>query len=328
MTSRALLFGVLIASGAGWGATQPLAKIAVSEGHRHLGLIFWQVVIASVLLGLIQTLRGKGLPMHRDAIRVYLTIALLGSVLPSIAAFQAAVYLPSGINSIMLSTVPLLAFPLALAMGTDRFGWLRLAGLFCGVLGVVLIAAPEASLPERAMLVFLPIAIIGPLFYAVEANVVAKWGTAGLDPIAVLYGASVVGIALSLPGALLTGSFIDPRAVLRGGFGAPEAAIAAIAVINAVVYTAYVWMVGRAGAVFAAQVSYLVTAFGLVWAMLFLGERYAGTVWAAVAMMLVGVFLVQPRRPSDPLLDLAPALADVDTALRQKAGARPAAGAE
>lgn len=320
MNSRVLLFAVLIASGAGWGATQPLAKIAVSEGHRHLGLIFWQVVIASVLLGAIQTLRGRGLPLHRDAIRVYLVVALLGSVLPSITAYQAAVYLPSGINSIMLSTVPLLAFPLALAMGTDRFGWLRLAGLTCGIIGVVLIAAPQASLPDRAMLVFLPFAIIGPLFYAVEANVLAKWGTAGIDPIAVLYGASVLGIFLSLPGAVLTGSFIDPRA----GLGAPDAAIAAIAVINAVVYTAYVWMVGRAGAVFAAQVSYLVTGFGLVWAMLFLGERYAPTVWAAVALMLVGVFLVQPRRPAD----LAGAGAPADTAPQRGRGARPVAGAE
>jgi drug/metabolite transporter (DMT)-like permease len=324
VSSRAVLFGVLIASGAGWGATQPLAKIAVSEGHRHLGLIFWQVVIASVLLGVIQTLRGKGLPLHRGAIRVYLTIALLGSVLPSITAFQAAVYLPSGINSIMLSTVPLLAFPLALAMGTDRFGWVRLLGLTCGIVGVVLIAAPEASLPDRAMLVVLPLAIIGPLFYAVEANVVAKWGTAGLDPIAVLYGASVAGIGLSLPGAVLTGSFIDPRA----GFGAPEAAIAAIAVINAVVYTAYVWMVGRAGAVFAAQVSYLVTGFGLVWAMLFLGERYAPTVWAAVALMLVGVFLVQPRKPPEGVAGLAPAPAPADTPPQRGRGARPATGAE
>ncbi len=324
MRSRALLFGVLIASGAGWGATQPLAKIAVSEGYRHLGLIFWQVVIASVLLGIIQSLRGRGLPLHGAAIRVYLTIAALGSVLPSIAAFQAAVYLPSGINSIMLSTVPLLAFPLALAMGTDRFGWLRLAGLLCGIVGVVLIAAPEASLPDRAMAIFLPLALIGPLFYAVEANVVAKWGTAGLDPIAVLYGASVVGIALSLPGAVLTGSFIDPRTA----FGAPEAAIAAIAVINAVVYTAYVWMVGRAGAVFAAQVSYLVTAFGLVWAMLFLGERYAPTVWAAVCLMLVGVFLVQPRRPEDPLVVLAPDLGPSNMAGRPKPGAGPLTGTE
>jgi drug/metabolite transporter (DMT)-like permease len=34
-------------------------------------------------------------------------------------------------------------------------------------------------------------------------------------------------------------------------------------------------MVGRAGAVFAAQVSYLVTAFGIFWAWVIFGETYS-----------------------------------------------------
>jgi drug/metabolite transporter (DMT)-like permease len=53
--------------------------------------------------------------------------------------------------------------------------------------------------------------------------------------------------------------------------------------------------VGRAGPVFAAQVSYLVTLFGVTWAMLFLGEGYSALVLAALALMLAGLALVQPR---------------------------------
>ena len=55
------------------------------------------------------------------------------------------------------------------------------------------------------------------------------------------------------------------------------------------------WLVGRAGAVFGGQVAYLVTGFGVVWSMLLLGERYSGWVWAALALMLAGLALVQPR---------------------------------
>jgi hypothetical protein len=62
---------------------------------------------------------------------------------------------------------------------------------------------------------------------------------------------------------VLTGHFIDPR----GPWGAPEAAIVLSSLVHAGVYAGYVWMVGRAGAVFAAQVSYLVTPFGVLWAM-------------------------------------------------------------
>jgi len=47
--------------------------------------------------------------------------------------------------------------------------------------------------------------------------------------------------------------------------------------------------------VFSSQVSYLVTGWGIVWSMLFLGERYSLWVWAAFALMITGILLVRPR---------------------------------
>ena len=60
-------------------------------------------------------------------------------------------------------------------------------------------------------------------------------------------------------------------------------------------YAGYVWLAARAGAVFATQVAYVVTGSGVLWAMLLLGERFSGWVWAALVVMLLGLFLVQPR---------------------------------
>ena len=55
------------------------------------------------------------------------------------------------------------------------------------------------------------------------------------------------------------------------------------------------WIVGRGGPVFAAQVSYVVTGFGVVWSMLLLGESYSLWIWAALAAIFTGLFLTQPR---------------------------------
>ena len=66
-------------------------------------------------------------------------------------------------------------------------------------------------------------------------------------------------------------------------------------VIHVIVYAGYVWLVGRSGAVFAGQVSYLVTAFGVLWAMLLLRETYSLWVWGALVCMALGLMLVQPR---------------------------------
>ena len=185
------------------------------------------------------------------------------------------------------------AYPIALALGNERFSSLRFGGLVLGLVGVMLIVAPEGSLPDRAMILFVPLAMIAPFFYGLEGNVIARWGMAGLSPIDVLFGATLVAAAL----ALATGQFIVPRAPL----GAPELALIASSLINVVVYTAYVWLVARAGPVFAVQVSYLVTGFGVLWAILLLGEGYSGWVWSAMAVMLAGMFLVQPRPREAPL---------------------------
>ena len=193
--------------------------------------------------------------------------------------------------SIAIAMVPMFAFPIALMLGTDRFEWIRFLGLCAGLLGVTLLVAPDASLPERAMVAFIPLALVAPFFYGIEGNVVARFGTAGLDPIQLLCGASILGALIALPLAVISGQWIDPRPP----WGAPDAALVITSIVHALVYSGYVWMVGAAGTVFAAQVSYLVTGFGVLSSMVLLAERYSGWVWMALGVMMLGLFLVQPR---------------------------------
>jgi drug/metabolite transporter (DMT)-like permease len=194
--------------------------------------------------------------------------------------------------ALLISTLPMIAFPLSLLFGIERFGWLRLAGLLLGLSGVALIVMPGgAVLGDSALLLWIPVALCGPLFYAIEGVYVARNGTAGLDAVQAMAGASLVGAVLCLPVALASGQWINP---IRP-WGAPEAALLASAVVNTLVYAAYVWLIARAGAVFAGQVAYLVTATGVLWAMAILGERPAPFLWAAMALMLAGVALVRPR---------------------------------
>jgi drug/metabolite transporter (DMT)-like permease len=281
---------ILCLFGAGWGITQPFAKIAVSGGYRHFGLIFWQLVIGAVILGAVLALRGRGLPWGRRQVAFYLLIAVLGTILPNATSYEAVRHLPSGVLSVGIATVPMFAFPIALMLGLDRFSALRVIGLLFGLGGVWLLAGPE-GLPDPAMVVWLPLALVAPLLYGIEGNIVARYGTGGAGPTQLLCGASIVGAVMALPMAITTGTWIDPRPP----WDAPDYALIASSVIHAFVYTGYVWLVGRAGPVFAGQVSYLVTGFGVVWAMLILGERYSGFFWGAFGLMLIGLFLVQPR---------------------------------
>jgi drug/metabolite transporter (DMT)-like permease len=292
-----LFTAVLVLIGAGWGLTMPLTKIAVSTGFGHFGLIFWQLVIGSVLMAGLSLLRGKGLLVTRASLRVFGVVALLGTLVPNTASFQAAVHVPAGILSLLLSMIPIYAFPVALAMGLDRFSWRRLGGLCAGLVGVLIIVMPGVSSALDVPVFWIMVALVAGLCYAMEGNVVARWGTAGMDAIQVLFGASLLGAVAILPVTLASGQFIPPQDLVSPA----GTALVTASVAHALVYAGYVWLVGRAGPIFTVQVSYLVTGFGILWARLILSEAYPPAVWAALALMFAGMYLVQPRR--------APALA-------------------
>lgn len=288
---------MVIVLGLGWGMTQPLGKLATTSGHGPFALIFWQLVICVLVLGALSLLRGgvgrgggwRG-ALARPALRFYAVVAVLGTLVPNATFYISAARLPSGIMSIIISAVPLLAFPIGLALRSEPFTWGRMAGLLLGLGAVALIAAPGASLPAEAM-AYLPLALLGPLFYAAEATYVARYGMAGLDPVQAMLGASVVALLASTPIAIWEGDFISPFVP----WGWPEVGLVGCSAIHALMYAGYVWLAQRTGAVFAAQSSYITTASGVIWAMLFLGERFSPLIFAAMALLLVGVALVRPH---------------------------------
>ena len=294
MSQRWFFVAVLVVLGVGWGSTQSLGKMAVATGHQPFGLIFWQLTIGAVVLGIVSAVRGKGLVFTRAALTFYGVIAVIGTIIPNATFYAAVSHLPAGIMSILISTVPMLAFPMALMLGLDRFTGARLAGLALGLAGVALIAAPGGG--GAVSLGWLMVAMVGPLFYAFEANYVARGGTAGMDAVQAMFGVSVVGMVLAAPIALATGQWVDPLPM-----GRAEWALVASSVVHALVYAGYVWLASKAGSVFASQCSYLVTASGVFWAMALLGERFSPLVWVALVVMLAGVALVQPRGKDQPV---------------------------
>lgn len=286
--SRGFFVLVLITLGVGWGSTQSLGKMATATGHQPFGLIFWQLLIGAMVLGAVSLVRGRGMVFTRPALVFYVVIAIIGTLIPNATFYASVVHLPAGIMSILISTVPFLAFPMALALGLDRFSAGRLAGLALGLVGVALIALPGAG--GAVSLGWLMVAMVGPLFYAIEANYVARGGTAGMDAVQAMFGVSVVGTLLAAPIALGTGQWVDPFPM-----GRAEWALVASSAVHAVVYASYVWLASKAGSVFASQTAYLVTGSGVLWAMVLLGERFSALVWVALVVMLAGVALVQPR---------------------------------
>jgi len=194
------------------------------------------------------------------------------------------------VRSIILALVPMFVLPMALVAGLERpDGW-RFLGVVLGGVSMALICLPGARVTGTIGVGVILLATIAPLCYAVEANYLAWRGNGGLSPFQLLVGASAVGLILSVPLAAAAGQMTWPR-----GLGPAEWALLGAGALNVLAYSGYVWLVTQAGSVFASQIAYLVTGFGVVWSALLLGERYSLLVWVAFAVMLAAIALVQPR---------------------------------
>ena len=294
MTTRFNLTIILLIVGVSWGLTAPLSKIAVSTGHHYLGLLIWQIIIMILSLGLIQIFRKKKLPLNLNCFWRYVLVALLGTILPNSIMYKAYFHLQSGIMSILVSIVPMIAFLLVLVLQMEKFEIRRFLGVLFGIFAIILIVFPKLDLGYLGEVGWILLALLSPLCYAIEGVWINKIGIAKLDPIEVILGASILGFFILMPIVALNGYWVTPYRV----WGPAEFAITLSSLIHSIIYISYIWLIGKAGVIFASQVSYIYTASGIGFSIILLGEGYSLFVWAAVILMLMGLMMVRPSRRS------------------------------
>jgi len=289
---------ILLVLGLVWGATIPLSKIAVSSGHQPLGLIFWQLIFAIIILAPVAFVR-KWMSGNKDksilTIDVFIyffVLSLMGTLIPNSFSYLSAAQLPAGVMSIVIASVPMFALVIALALKLEKPVAARIIGVLIGGLSVVLLIGPETSLPEPEKAVFVLLALVAPISYGFEASYIALRAPKHLDPITTLLGASVIGAIIAGPLVIFMGSGVD----LTVAWQAPEWALLVSSFLHVIAYAGYIWLVGVAGVVFSSQIAYVVTIAGVFISTIALNETYSSWVWASLALMLVGMALVQPRK--------------------------------
>ena len=291
--NRTALFLILIAFGTLWGLAIPLTKVVVSTGHHPFGLIFWQFLLSAAVLFVLIKLRRSRVVVDRSHILFFTVIAFTGTLLPNTASYFAAFHLPAGVMALVIALVPMCSLLVALVLRLEKFQVRRLAGGVLGGTAIALLVLPDTSLPDPSKAIFVLVALIAPMFYGIEGNYLALKQPGDTGPVATLFGASVVGAIVSLPLTLISGTFINPY---ESGIGTSELALMTTISLHIIAYVGYIWMVDQAGPVFSAQIAYIVTPAGILLSILLLGEQPSAFIWIALIILLVGLFLVQPRQ--------------------------------
>ncbi len=285
-----LSWAALLVIGLAWGSTQLFSKLIVNDGHHPVGISFTGTVLGLAILIVILAARGQRLPLSRGHLVFYGVCGLTGTALPHVLGFTAMQELQVGVMSILIALVPIMTYLGALLMRMDKVSPLRMLGLVFGTGSVMLLVLPEASLPRPGQAVWVVLPVLISLCYTVENIYIGRAQPRDIDPMQTMCGLFLAATVLQVPAVAVTGQIMLP-----GDFDLAEISLVVMTCFHIGAYAGFVWLISRAGPVFAAQVAYIVTLAGVVLGIAVLGEENSGWVWLSLLLMMLGLALVQPR---------------------------------
>lgn len=286
---------LLLLLGACWGLMPSLSRIIVLDGLNPLGAAFWTLGISAVIMLAVSVATGRYPKLSRTAIRRYLVLGLFGNALSQLLLLWAASYVPAMLISIILAAESFMVFLIAASVGLEAPSFKRFVGLCLGLACVLLIIVPGQDSVGAGNWIWILLALGVPLCYAIEDIVVAALPEDGADAIATATGTVIAAALIMAPVTLLSGNFIPPS-VAVASYGWAFALIAAVSAFSSVLL---IYTIRTTGAVFASQAGYAMTAAGIFWSVLLLGETMSVWVWAALACLVSGLALVMPKQVED-----------------------------
>ena len=287
-------FLILIILGLGWGLSFTLGKIAITAGGTPIGLTFWQSLFSGLILLAYVFFRHGKIIIPKIMFLPIIIITFLSVVIPNIIFYACIEHLDAGVLSISVSVIPLFTYLIAMGLRMDRFKIRRVLGLITGFCALLILILPENSLPDKRDIPWVLLALNCALCYALENIYIDRLALQNFGPIRLVCAVSFVSAIITFLLSLLMDQFfiLQPTnlylfiSTLGLGF------------ISASAYSIFIYLIGRAGSVFSSQVGYLVTFFGVVWGIIILGESHSVFVWLSLAMIMLGIFLVQPKQTS------------------------------
>ena len=282
---------LLLSIGGVWGVTFSLAKLATEAGAHPLGIAWWQAALGAAMVFIYSGLRRRLPPFGKTHLIFYLVCGALGTAVPGALFFYAAPQIPAGVISITVAIVPMMTFALAIPLGVERAEFIRILGIVLGIAAVVMMVAPETSLPEAGMTVWVLVCVVASGCYAFENLWIALKRPPGTDAFGILVGMLLMATLMLTPVILVTESFVP----IGASWGVVEWSVLTMAVVNTVSYGGFIYLVTMAGPVFASQTAYLVTLSGVFWGLVIFSEQHSWWIWAALVVMMAGLTLVKPR---------------------------------
>jgi drug/metabolite transporter (DMT)-like permease len=272
----------LVCLAALWGASFLFMRVAAPD-FGAVPLAALRVAGAALMLLPLLWLRAgtDDLRKHWPAIAL---VGITNSALPFLAFSHAALFISAGLSSILNATSPMFGALIAMLWLREPGSSSRVAGLVLGFAGVVALAWDRLGSSGPGVAMGIGLCIGASALYGFSASL-ARRTLAACQPLAVAAGSQLsAALVLALPAAWAWPAARPPLPIWL--------AVAGLAVLcTGLAYILYFRLIARVGPTKAIAVTFMVPAFAMLWAGLFLGEAVSAAMLAASGVILVGTSL-------------------------------------
>lgn len=271
-----------------YGVVPSMNKVVGEAGVNPLVYAFWFSFLGATVAGAICLFSRRRPRFSAAHIKAYIATGFFGIPLPFIFLTLAAPHLPASVVALLLALVPASTYVMALIFRMDRFRWLSVLGLTTGLGGVLFLVIPEGALPEGDALVWIAVALVAPLSFAMSNVLAVIFRPPDSPSITLAFGLLLASAVAMLPAALFFGSGYAPLPPVTD----VDFAVLTVGGVMALFIFFFFEVIHRAGPVFFSQFNYFTLITGIAWASVIFNE--VPNFWFVLALiaMLAGLVMV------------------------------------
>lgn len=272
-----------------WGSGYSLAKFAMTNGVSPLGYSFWQSLGPACILTLLCLPTCKKSLLNVKNWPYFLVCGLIGIAIPNTNMYFIAEKLPASLLAVLVNTVPLLVYPLAVAFNQEKPDIWRFLALLIGITGILLIIGiPHTGIYSYWTL----LALLSPLSFACCSVYI---GAPNRPRLNVLESASGMLIAAAL---LITPLVLQQHAFypLTPPYNLAKQVILLEIILSSIGYLLFFMLVRHAGPVFYSLTGGVVALTGLFWGYFIFSEQLTAQQRIATLLITFAISLLSWRQ--------------------------------
>lgn len=289
-----LPLSLLLSLGVLWGSGYVIARFAVTHGVPPLGYAFWQSLGPAIVLTLF-AIKENPRPIILEPAatwRFYIICGLIGITIPNSTMYFVAAHIPAGLLAVIVNTVPIFIFPLALLCKQEIFQWHRLGAVSIGIIGIILLVLPRDFHLSPAFDWWPLLALISPLMFALCAIYISYQQTSQPSALSSAAGMMIASTLFLLPLVVITHSFYP----LWPPFSIAEWAVILEILLSSLGYVIFFRLLASAGPVYYSMVGGVVGITGLFWGWLIFDEIPTTIMLFATALIVTAIIWLSKRQ--------------------------------